>query len=96
MSEKLDVCVDRMREASAFIATKADDTADGVKHIDRIVSGDLLGHGRQGRAAMSYENYWRDWIVDISAAVRRVRQLAPATQGTDSSCREKGTRHDES
>lgn len=61
MSEKLEASVQRIREASAFIATKADDTAAEVKRIDRIVSGDLLGHGWQGRAATSYEKYWRDW-----------------------------------
>ncbi|MBF6221105.1 WXG100 family type VII secretion target [Nocardia abscessus] len=72
MSDELQVEVDRLRDASRFIADKAQLVRDRVAQLDNTIGKELLADGWRGSAASAYDESWIEWkqgADDIVAAL---------------------------
>ncbi|WP_040866976.1 WXG100 family type VII secretion target [Nocardia exalbida] len=72
MSDELQVEVDRLRDASRFIADKAQVIRDRITQLDNTIGKELLADGWRGRAASAYDESWVEWkrgADDIVAAL---------------------------
>ncbi|MFQ6331611.1 WXG100 family type VII secretion target (plasmid) [Nocardia sp. CWNU-33] len=61
MSDDLHVEVDRLREASRFVADKAQSIRDELKKLDDTIGKELLADGWRGKAASAYDESWLEW-----------------------------------
>ncbi|MEU1958457.1 WXG100 family type VII secretion target [Nocardia sp. NPDC019304] len=72
MSDELQVEVDRLRDASRFIADKAQLIRDRVAKLDNTIGKELLADGWRGSAASAYDESWIEWkqgADDIAATL---------------------------
>ncbi|WP_051175804.1 WXG100 family type VII secretion target [Nocardia exalbida] len=61
MVGELQVRVGQLREASRFIADKAQTIRERLARLDETIGGELLADGWQGRAASAYDESWVEW-----------------------------------
>ncbi|MGO4613052.1 WXG100 family type VII secretion target [Nocardia sp. 2YAB30] len=61
LSDELQVEVARLRDASRFIAVKAQVIRDRLKQLDDTMGKELLADGWRGKAASAYDESWVEW-----------------------------------
>ncbi|WP_280317630.1 WXG100 family type VII secretion target [Nocardia wallacei] len=59
----------RLRDASRFVADKAQAMRDRLKQLDDMIGKRLLAEGWDGMAAVKYDGSWTEWKQGADAVI---------------------------
>lgn len=66
----------RLREASRFVADKAQAMRDRLKQLDDTIGKRLLAEGWDGTAAVKYDGSWTEWKQGAEAIIAALDESA--------------------
>ncbi|WP_280365718.1 WXG100 family type VII secretion target [Nocardia wallacei] len=76
MTDPMRVDPVRLREASRFVADKAQAMRDGLKVLDDTIGKRLLAEGWEGKAATGYDDSWTEWHQGADAIIAALAESA--------------------
>ncbi|WP_040694642.1 WXG100 family type VII secretion target [Nocardia vinacea] len=76
MSGELQVEVDRLREASRFVADKAQAIRDELTSLDNTIGKELLADDWRGKAASAYDESWVEWKQGADTVIAALEESA--------------------